>query len=122
MKYILDNKNKFSISTDASNEGNMKIFPVTIQYFNTKIGLINFVLDLFEDSDESSLKIYDNLRRILAINQLKVENLLSYGADNASVNYGRHKSVFKNFHDENEFLVKINCNCHILQNAAKYGL
>jgi hypothetical protein len=122
LKYILNNNNKFSISTDASNKGNMKIFPVAIQYFNTKEGLINFVLDLFEDSDESSFKIHDNLKRVLAINQLKIENLLSYGADNASVNYGRHNSVFKNFYDENEFLVKSNCNCHILHNAAKYGL
>ncbi len=117
----LKNK-KFSISTDASNKGNVKLFPIALQYFDKEKGIINFVLDFYEDSDESSQAIFINLKRILEINKLNVNDLVAYGADNAHVNYGMNKSVFKKLKDENKFIAKSNCNCHLIHNTAKYGL
>jgi hypothetical protein len=113
---------KFSIATDASNKGNIKLFPVCIQYFSISEGIKNFVIDFYEDSNESSFNIYSNIKKIMISHNLKFENIISYAADNASVNYGIHNSVFKNFNSENRFIVKANCNCHVLHNAAKYGL
>ena len=42
---IINNK-KFSIATDASNKGNVKLFPISIQYFDIKTGINNFILVL----------------------------------------------------------------------------
>jgi len=41
-------------------------------------------------------------------------------ADNASVNYGKHHSIFTSLNTIQARL-KANCNCHVLHNAAKYA-
>jgi hypothetical protein len=79
-------------------------------------------LDFYEDSDESSQAIFINLKRTLEINRLNINDLVAYGADNAYVNYRMNKSVFKKLKDENKFIAKSNCNCHLIHNTAKYGL
>ena len=38
------NKKCFSISSDASNKGNIKLFPIGVQYFDTNEGIVNFDL------------------------------------------------------------------------------
>jgi len=113
---------KFSVSIDASNKGNIKLFPLALQYFSIDYGIENFVLDFYEDFNESSAAIYDNIIRILRLNDLKIENISGFCADNASVNYGIHKSVFQNLKYENDLILKANCNCHVIHNAAKFGL
>jgi hypothetical protein len=113
---------KFSVSIDASNKGNIKLFPLALQYFSINYGIENFVLDFYEDFNESSAAIYDNIIRILKLNDLKIENISGFCADNASVNYGIHKSVFQNLKNENDLILKANCNCHVIHNAAKFGL
>jgi hypothetical protein len=52
---------KFSISIDASNKKNIKLFPIVIQYFNIEEGLKSFVLDFYEDRDECSEAIFNNI-------------------------------------------------------------
>ena len=113
---------RFSLSTDASNKGNVKLFPVVIKYFNKNEGIVNFVLDLYDDANEKSIDIYNNITRILKSYNLSISNVIAYGADNASLNYGIHKSVYVNLQNENNCIVKGNCNCHIIHNTAKYGL
>jgi hypothetical protein len=44
---------KFSVASDASNKGNVKLFPIGVQYFNPEKGIVNFVLDFYEDPYES---------------------------------------------------------------------
>jgi hypothetical protein len=80
-------------------------------------------LDLFEDPKETSEDIYNNLKKSLKSNNLKVENILlvSYGADDAFVNYGKHKSVFMNLQKENFYLIKGSCNAHVLHNTVQHG-
>ncbi len=51
---------------------------------------------------------------------LELNNVVAYGADNASVNYGRTCSVFQKLQMLNSSILKANCNCHILHNAAKH--
>lgn len=49
--------------------------------------------------------------------------MIAYGADNASVNYGEHCSVFQKLKSEyKSSLTKANCNCHVMHNAAKHCL
>ncbi len=116
---LISNDQIFSISTDASNKGNLKMFRIVIQYYTVDEGLVNFVLDLLEDPKETAKDIYNNLKKS---NNLKVENILSYRADYASVNYGKHKSVFINLQKEISYLIKSNCNAHVLRNTAQHGL
>lgn len=56
LKTIADKK--YLIATDASNKGNVKLFPIAIQYFDLKKGIVNFVIDFYEDSNEKSESIY----------------------------------------------------------------
>jgi len=103
---------KFSISSDASNRGNIKLYPIGIQYFDKSIGIQNFVLDFYEDPNETSNAIYSHLKKSLSDNDLAFNDLIAYTADNANVNYGSHHSVFKNFQEENQYIIRANCNYH----------
>ena len=44
----------FRIGSDASNNGNKKVFPILVPYFSKTSGVSNAVLDFYNDSDESS--------------------------------------------------------------------
>lgn len=50
---------------------------------------------------------------------LSFQNLVSYTADNASVNYGKTNSVFQKLLALNNKLIKSNCQCHVIHNAAR---
>ena len=80
-----------------------------------------FVLDFYVNPNETSESIYKDIKSRLNKYNLKVENLTAYGADNASVKYGQYKSVFKNLQYENGSIIKANCLCHVIHNAAKYS-
>ena len=121
LKYLIDNKIKFSISTDASNKGNTKMYPIAIQYFHSDDGIVNFILDFYETPNETSYSIYHEIKERLSKNKLLIENVVAFGADNASVNYGIHNSVYVNLKNENIAIVKANCLCHVIHNTAKYA-
>lgn len=96
VKLLVSENIKYSIACDASNKGNRKMFPIAIQYFTLNEGINKFVLDFYEDPNESSRAIYENIKEKLNSNKLNIQDLIAYTADNASVNYGQHKSVFTN--------------------------
>ena len=79
-------------------------------------------MDFYEDPKVTNAAIYNNIIRKLKENKLKISNIVAYGADYASVNYGICQSVFQNLNNENNTIVKANCLCHVLHNAAKYSL
>ena len=116
------NSRKFSIASDASNEGNIKLFPIAIQYFDINSGINIFVIDFYEDPNETSNAIYNRLKMCLNEYNLDLNNLIAFSGDNASVNYGKYHSIFQSFKENNKFIVKANCNCHILLNTIKYAL
>lgn len=51
---------------------------------------------------------------------LSLERAVAYGADNASVNYRKHNSVFQRMQKGQPNLLKANCNCHVVHNAARH--
>lgn len=113
---------KFSISSDSSSKGNVKVYPIGVQYFDVSKGIINFVLDFYEDPNERSIDIFNHLKQSLIANNLSLNNVIAFTGDNASVNYAKFHSVYKYFTEVNHTIVKANCNCHILHNTAKYAL
>ena len=113
----------FSVSTDASNKGNRKLYPVVVQYFTTSEGMCYKILDFYEDSFEDSSSIKSQLCRVLQEKGLSWANVTAYGADNASVNYGVNNSVYQKLVDqENQNIIAAHCNDHILHNCAKNAL
>ncbi len=114
--------NKFSISIDASNKANVKYFPLCVRYFDKKEGIQNFILDFYCDPNEGSKSIFNRIKTIINENGLSLDNIVSYSADNAPVNFGSNNSVFQKLKLINENIIKANCNCHVLHNTAKFGL
>ena len=112
----------YSIASDASNKGNVKLFPIGIQYFDVKSGIVNFVLDFYEDPNETSEAIYNRIKDSVKSNGLSINKMVAFTGDNASVNYGKHHSVYQNLKLENGLIIKANCNCHVLHNTVEYAL
>jgi hypothetical protein len=108
----------FSLSTDASNMKNRKLFPVCVQYFCVD-GIHKKLLDFVEQNDESSAEVADMLTTSLSTHGLNIEHLVGFSADNASVNYGCRKSVYTALQSLNPNIVKANCNAHIVHNTLR---
>ena len=53
--------------------------------------MTNFIFDFYESVKENSEKIYKEITERLAKNGLKINNLVAFDADNASINYGVHQ-------------------------------
>lgn len=111
----------FSISTDASNRGNVKLIPLILTYFILEEGTKNKIINFYSDDYESSAEIAKNTMDSLLSVGLSIENVSAYSADNANVNYGKHNSVFLKLRELNKSILKANCNCHVIHNAAKHA-
>ena len=78
---------KFSLSTDASNHAELKTFPIIIRYFNQD-GIQNKLLDFVHLEGEKAQQVTDMLLEVISKNQLNIENMIAFCADNAPVNFG----------------------------------
>lgn len=118
----LDNSHPFSISTDASNKGNIKTFPIVIRYFTKEKGVCTKLLSFYNSDSEMSIDIANSIKSKLEDRKLSLINVTSLSADNANVNFGSRKSVFVEFKKSNPNILGIGCLCHVLNNAFKNGL
>lgn len=109
----------FSLACDASNKGNQKLFPVAVRYFNINTGIQTKLIDFYENTDESSDSIVKEIKNTLYKYGLDIKYISAYCADNASVNYGVHNSVFQKLKAENNGILKANCICHVIHNAGR---
>lgn len=112
----------YSVSSDASNIGNVKLYPYAVQYFDIETGICKKILDFYEDPHEASIDIYQNIIKITNDNNLKIVQITAYSADNAAVNFGVRNSVFQKLKNDNEQIIKANCNCHVINNCLKKAL
>jgi hypothetical protein len=109
----------FSIASDASNYGSSKMFPLAIQFWTSQDVMHNRMLDFYSDPEESAGAIANQLTSSLEKMDLSIQKVSAFSADNASVNYGKHSSVFQNLKKVNDRIIAANCPTHILHNAAK---
>jgi hypothetical protein len=109
----------YSLASDASNHGIKTLFPIAVRYWTPKNGVENKVLDFYDDPNETSAGIANQIKARLTENSLSLENISSYSADNASVNFGNHNSVFQKLQQLNPSIQRANCPAHILQTADK---
>ncbi|XP_070515361.1 protein FAM200A-like [Cardiocondyla obscurior] len=127
LKNDLQDMDFISVSTDASNHGNIKLFPIIIQYFNyKKNGITSKLLDIENTENETANTITE-----LIIKQLRQHNLLSkciaFSGDNCNTNFGGRERIGINnvFHNLqvnlNSNIVGVDCSAHIIHNAMHRG-
>ncbi|XP_064418172.1 uncharacterized protein LOC135358689 [Latimeria chalumnae] len=63
------------------------------------------------------MEIFEKLKAF----DLSLEKLSAYTADNASVNYGKHNSIYQKLKEAKEDIVAANCLAHIVHNTTKYA-
>ena len=116
----------FSVSVDASNHNQLKLFPLVIRFFNAEVGVQVLLLNLRSMPSETSQQIIDFIHTSLQENDLDVKQLTSFCADNASVNFGGSQlngknNVFYRLSERATQLIPVGCPAHILPNAAEKG-
>lgn len=119
--YVKEINLYFSVATDASNKGTTKCFPVVLRYLHFEEGVQHVLLDFYSDSNETSEAITNQLLAKLEKSGLNVQNMSAYAADNASVNYGKHNSVYQKLKLTQKDVLPANCLAHILHNATRYA-
>jgi len=85
-----------------------------VQYLCLSEGLKYGLLDLYDDSNESSEAIFKLIVSITENKGLSVSQISADGADNASVKY-----VSQKLKEANPQSVKGDCKCHITNNTVK---
>lgn len=115
-----------SVSTDGSNHGAVKMFPIVIQFFEIEYGVVTKIINLDSLPNETAETISDYL-----IKCLKKYNILSkcvaFSADNCNTNFGAVNRSGKNnvhCHLNNKIgksLIGIGCPAHIVHNSAQHG-
>lgn len=118
-----------SASTDASNHGNIKLFPLLIQYFDyMKDGIQVSLIDLQSQQNETSETISNYVYDSLHDKNLS-HKLVAYSADNAATNFGGkdrggQNNVFCLLKSltNNENIVGVGCVAHIFNNSVHRSL
>lgn len=108
-----------SILSDASNHKAEKLYPIAVQYFNSKYGVQVKLLNLSTIKGETSEIISTHMMEIIKCNNLK-DKVVGISADNTNTNFGGLKRRGK----ENIFckiksslgrnIFGIGCNAHIV--------
>lgn len=83
----LNGCNYVSVYTDASNHGNIKLFPVFVRYFIPTEGINVKMLDLTEAPGENSTIISGLIESAASKYDLK-QKIVGFCGDNAKVNFG----------------------------------
>jgi len=78
------------------------------------------LLDCYSDSNKTSEAVTNQLLAKLEMSGLDVKNMSAYAADNASINYGKHNSVYQQLKQAQKDVLLANCLAHILHNATRY--
>lgn len=123
----ISNTGFISISTDATNHGSSKIFPIIVQYFEKNTGINTKMISLESLPNETAETISNNILKCLEQFQLK-NKCIAFSADNCNTNFGGIKrqgtnnvyNILKN--KINVFLLGVGCPVHIVHNTAQHGL
>ena len=109
----------YSISSNASNKGHIKTFPLVVRHFSHEEGVCIKILSFYNSDSETYDSIVAGIKSELNKASLPLKNISSFCADSASVNFGKNKNIFVELRKENPNLISAACNCHLLNNATK---
>lgn len=111
-----------ALAGDASNHGNIKMFPVVARYFSLTNGVEHKVLNFVDIPDETANTIIELLDSVCEKFDLE-KKLASFSADNASLNFGGvtrggNVNVFHQLQTKyDDRLIGVGCNAHLLHNT-----
>lgn len=111
-----------TISTDASNHKELKMFPILIRYFLPTEGVKTRLIELKNLPGETGEQIFEMLQETWTEWNFR-NKIIAYSADNAPLNFGSvdrsgDKNVFARMQSEfNDNLIGVGCLAHILHNA-----
>ncbi|KAF0747282.1 Uncharacterized protein FWK35_00015286, partial [Aphis craccivora] len=112
----------YSISTDASNHGHIKLFPIIVRFYSPDNGISTCLLDFYEDPDEKAIDIYNNIKNRIKALDLDFTNVSAYSADNANVNFGKINSVYKLLFQDNANILPAGCSAHMVHNVIRHAM
>lgn len=125
IKNEMENVKFVNIATDASNHGNVKMMPVLVRYFLPTVGVRVRVLDFSFEKGETSLIIFNLLKR--AADEFKIkEKVVGFCADNCATNFGSDErggenNVYFHLKQWKPNLIGIGCAAHVVHNALKHA-
>lgn len=115
-----------SVSSDGSNHGALKMFPLLVQFFDPKTGINTKMVNLETLPNETAETISEYIIKSLNSKQL-LNKLVAFSADNCNTNFGGlnragQNNVYNNLKTKiNVNLIGVGCPVHIVHNAAKHG-
>ena len=107
---------------DASNHGNIKLFPVVVLFYDPHEGIQVKLLDIQSQSGETSDIVAKYLEDVTVGNNI-ANKIVAFCADNTNSNFGAalRKGVNNTFRKLNNFLqrelVGVGCGAHIVHNT-----
>lgn len=122
----VENVSYVGVSTDASNHGAEKMFPILIQFFDWQEGIQSKLLEVLSTPNETSETVAEIIKTTLEKYEL-LAKCVSFTGDNANVNFGGVNrlpgqnvwSKLKTLLEKD--LVGVGCPAHILHNCAQHG-
>lgn len=119
------NAHYVTVTTDASNHGDVKMMPVFVRFFNPLVGVRVKMLDFTSVNGETS-EIIENLIKTTAEKNNIVEKLVGFCGDNCSTNFGScerggENNVFYRLKEWLPDLLGVGCAAHITHNGLKYA-
>lgn len=115
-----------SIITDASNHGNIKMYPVLIRWFTPLGGIETKILNFTAEDGETSDIIVQLLKNTIEKYDIAVK-LVSFCGDNTNTNFGgknrggRKNVYYKLKKQLNPNLLGVGCAAHICHNTLQCG-
>jgi hypothetical protein len=113
-------KGKFSIIIDETTDvGTKKSLVVLARFFNKDLNKVkDHFVDLIEVSDASAKSLFNSIKLLLDSNNIPYNNLIGFGADNASVMMGNLGGVKAKLQEISPHIVIQGCGCHSLHLCA----
>ena len=111
----------FSLATDGSNDSNAKLYPIVVRTLNPETLAVEAEVVSLPVLEESATgeNIFNLLDQLLVECDIKWENCVSFGCDNASVMTGIHRGVMSYIRKKNPNCVLSGCTLHLVHIAAE---
>lgn len=125
IKEELLNSHFITLTTDASNRGNVKLMPVIARYFMPTVGVRVKMLDFCSIKNETSETIANLLMKTAEQNGI-VDKFVGFCADNCPTNFGSaerggENNVFYKLKQWKPSMIGVGCAAHVAHNAVKYS-
>ena len=113
----------FSLAVDGSSDtGTESMYPLVVRIFDMAKGEVcSKFWHMCLVSDSSAVGIFTQIKDAFQKYNIPWENIIGLSLDNASVNMGKHKGLYRHFEKHSSGIYTAGCACHIIHNTASYS-